>query len=505
MNSKSGSLHVVPHIPPPKMKTRLASLIVLAVLTTIGLRAEDIFVTNNGDSGTDSLRDAIAGASDGDVIRFNPSLAGQTVALSTEISITQGITVDGSDVPGGATISGEDTSRIFNISGSGKTVILQHLTITRGKAADGTVAQSGGAILHGSGILTITECTISNSSAGNALPTTNQRSGGSGGGIISDGTLNIHNTTISGNRAGKGNTMNSDMSVGSGGSGGGIHGNGAEILIENSTIHGNYAGDGGDLNGGAAGGAGGNGGGVSLQGPNGLTIRNSTITGNYAGNADPLNNSVPPGSGGGVFFNTSPSLSISNTIVAGNFLGTGGFAGATGPDINPDVSSVTPSGINIIGDNKTVKSAFPTPPVVGEPNANGDLVGSAQDPFDPELSPLQNNGGPTFTQIPLPGSSAINPMNASDTSSLNTDQRGESRVIGGALDVGAVEAPDYAAIAAAEAAAQASAAAARAAERARTLKKIRKLKLKAKSAKRKGQVARAKKFKKKLKKLTQLL
>ncbi len=472
---------------------RFLPVVTLILVFAPSVFAIDRFVENTDDTGDDSLRNVLALANDGDVIRFDPGLANQTIALASELVVSASVTIDGTDAPG-ITISGEDNSRVFNIAGIGKTFLLKRLTMTRGKAADGTVAQHGGAILHGSGTLTIIECTISDSAAGDALSTTTQRNGGSGGGIYSDGFLNIHSSTISGNRAGKGNTLNNDMTIGSGGTGGGIHGNGSEILLENSTVHGNSAGDGGALNGGSAGGAGGNGGGIHLIGPNGLTVRNSTITGNTAGNADPINNSVPPGSGGGIFCNTSPLVVVSNSIIAGNELGTGGIGSASGPDIN-SVAGVTASGINIVGDNKTVKTEFPNPGVVGEPNVNGDYVGSAENPFDPLLSELGNNGGPTLTRLPLSGSAAIDPPNGATTSSLETDQRGLTRVIA-TLDVGAVEVqPSAVVVAIVDNSVIVT----------QIKKKIKKLKKKAKAAKRKGQIAKAKRLKKKFKKFKKKL
>src|SRR5262249_22543579 len=43
------------------------------------------------------------------------------------------------------------------------------------------------------------------------------------------------------------------------------------------------------------------------------------------------------------------------------------------------------------------------------PDAHGNLVGSAASPLDPRLGPLQDNGGPTLTLAPPPGSPALDP------------------------------------------------------------------------------------------------
>ena len=75
-------------------------------------------VTNTNDSGAGSLREAIAAAASGDTITFNPSLAGQTIALSTQLDINKILTIDGS----GLTSSNyperwecfQDTSKLFS-------------------------------------------------------------------------------------------------------------------------------------------------------------------------------------------------------------------------------------------------------------------------------------------------------------------------------------------------------------------------------------------------------
>lgn len=59
----------------------------------------------------------------------------------------------------------------------------------------------------------------------------------------------------------------------------------------------------------------------------------------------------------------------------------------------------------------------------------GDQVGTAQDPIDPLLGPLQNNGGPTLTQALLDGSPAID--TGTRTECPATDQRGYARPVDG--------------------------------------------------------------------------
>jgi hypothetical protein len=106
-------------------------------------------VLNNLDSGTGSLRDAIATASTNDTIAFDPSLNGQTITLTSgELAISQNLDLEG---PGASqlTISGNDASRVFDISR--RTVVtIAGLTITHGRADASAPIQpsSGGGILN---------------------------------------------------------------------------------------------------------------------------------------------------------------------------------------------------------------------------------------------------------------------------------------------------------------------------------------------------------------------
>ena len=96
-------------------------------------------VLNNHDSGPGSLRDTIAAAGGGDTIVFARQLDGQTITLTGgELTITKSLDIEG---PGASrlTISGDHSSRVFDISG-GVTVTIAGLTI-----ADGFIAPTTGA------------------------------------------------------------------------------------------------------------------------------------------------------------------------------------------------------------------------------------------------------------------------------------------------------------------------------------------------------------------------
>src|SRR5262249_2844474 len=69
---------------------------------------------------------------------------------------------------------------------------------------------------------------------------------------------------------------------------------------------------------------------------------------------------------------------------------------------------------------------------------NGNKVGTTASPIDPEVGPLQNNGGPTKTMALLAGSPAID-AGTNTGLSVITDQRGFDRVPDGPTDMGAFE------------------------------------------------------------------
>ena len=133
-----------------------------------------------------------------------------------------------------------------------------------------------------------------------------------------------------------------------------------------------------------------------------MTIVNSTISGNSAT------------LGGGIY--TYGNLEVSNTILN---------AGASGENIFNNGGTVTSHGYNICSDNGG-----------GYLNGPDDQVNT-----DPLLGPLQDNGGPTLTHAPLPGSPAIDAGDPNFTPPPFRDQRGRCfyRVFGRRIDVGSVE------------------------------------------------------------------
>jgi hypothetical protein len=153
-------------------------------------------VLNNSDSGPGSLRQAIADAQSGDTINFHPSLRGRTIRpTGGELAVSKSLNIEGPG-PDRLTVSGNNASRVFDVTGSGLHVTIAGLTIANG------LAGSGGGIEIELATLTLSHVTLENNRAvgsaggGNAF----------GGGVSNvGGTLNVSDCTFAGNRAVGGN------------------------------------------------------------------------------------------------------------------------------------------------------------------------------------------------------------------------------------------------------------------------------------------------------------
>jgi len=90
-----------------------------------------IIVTNTNDSGSGSLRNALAIANDGDTIDFDSSLNGQAITLTSgQLVVDKSVTISG---PGAnlLAVDGNANGHVFSIN-SGETVIISGLTIRNG-------------------------------------------------------------------------------------------------------------------------------------------------------------------------------------------------------------------------------------------------------------------------------------------------------------------------------------------------------------------------------------
>lgn len=287
----------------------------------------------------------------------------------------------------------------------------QGFTLTQ-RCSDNAVVQEN----VGAGLVTIQNITITGGSAG-----------GSGGGVFAQGDLMIINSVFRGNHANQfGGAMATDGELNITSSliddnnasmgGGGIAAN-LILNITSSTVSNN-------LGGGAA---------AAASDQAAITVTNSTVTGNSQA-----------GNGAGLFSGGSVTLvyaTVADNVAQVAFdniqTGTGltSFAsvvvGGSAERLNClDTDDNTSLGYNY-SDDESCGFTRPT-------DRQAQPVGSAL------LGPLGDNGGPTPTRVPGPGSPLIDaiPVAACQddgASGITTDQRGVSRPQGPGCDIGAVE------------------------------------------------------------------
>jgi hypothetical protein len=422
--------------------------------TSHELPATTILVTNTNDSGPGSLRDALAAANDGDTIDAT-GVSGTILLTSGELQINHNVTINGPGA-GSLEVNANDTSRVFENFASN--VTITGITIANGFTID--VFQGGGGILsHGGIALTINNSSIvsnfggayaggissgegANLTVANSVISNNSSSINGGGIAFSGGgKLTITNSIISGNNSPSGggihvdggmvtvgnSTINDNVGGCNDGGGIGITDN-AQLTVMNSTISGNVATD-------TFGGCGlqaAYGGGIAIEGGATVTITTSTISGNVV--------DATIGDGGGVYGGAGTLTVTSSTISDNSAPGSGGsFWNGGTANIGDTVLNSGTSGGTIFNSGGTVTSLGYN---LASDDGGGVLTGPGdQINTDPMLGPLQNNGGPTFTQALLPGSPAINAGNPSFTPPPRFDQRGPGfrRVVHGRIDIGSYE------------------------------------------------------------------
>lgn len=346
---------------------------------------------NDGDfsAGNLSLREAISLANETegeDTITFNSELSGQTITFNEsnerKLAIEDSLVIEG---------LGEDNLTIEGgfvfANQAGADLSIDGLNFVGGKidsfgnltlsnsTVSETIAVSGSS--DNPSIIGRATTNISDSSV------IDSNGGGSLGISIESGTVNIERSTIA----------NHGLGV-TGGTGVLIRTDETANII-NSTIANNQT------TRGVAG--------LSIFGTGTVNVSNSTIANNGGG----------IGSSGSIIAGSDVVVNLTSSIVADN----GG--GGSSRDINGEVVS---GGNNLIG-NGDDATGF----------VDSDLVGIADNPFDPLLGELQDNGGTTQTLALLEGSPAIDA--GSNPNDLATDQRGEEfdRTVGAGTDIGAFE------------------------------------------------------------------
>ncbi|MFO1519187.1 MAG: choice-of-anchor Q domain-containing protein [bacterium] len=409
------------------MKLRSLRFFLFCILSFPTLcRAATLTVTDCGDTvpggATGQLRKLINQASAGDTIVIPActitlqGAASEDGNQTGDLDFSIPLSLRGSGA-GVSVIDGGGNDRVIDVIAS-VNVAFSNLTLQNGKSPSGE---------DGGGIRNIGNLTLSNATV------TGNHSQGEGGGIATSlGNLTLTNVVL--------NHNNSDFS------GGGIKNSGSTLSLTNSTVDentaGNFAGginnDSGTLNlinstisaNTASGGVGG-----GLCNNATFNLTNSTISGNTAtgGNGGGLYNAngtstlnngtlaLNTGSAGGGVFTAAGSVIAANTLLAGN----------TGAGSNDCSGTLTSQGYNLIQD--PVGCALTG-------TSTGNITG-----VNPNLLPLADNGGATFTHALPSGSAALdkgNPVSPGSGGSAcqAADQRGLSRPQGSQCDIGAFEA-----------------------------------------------------------------
>lgn len=406
--------------------------------------AQTIVVENCNDSGPGSLREAYAGALDGDVVDLT-SLACSTITLTSGPLVSEPdagyVTLQG-DPDTGLTLDGNHAGRV--IVHSGTRIGVNGLVVTGGVTHD---ALGGGCIYSSDSIglrqTTVRDCEASTSGIVDAK----------GGGVRSMGGIFLSRSRITGNRV---RAAQADAD------GGGIH---AQYVISafQNTISGNTAsGDGSHYA---------RGGGIFASGY--LRLDDITVSDNQAESAAGiyvgyLSQFITPrvtnatisgnrasGAAGGIF--AGRSIKLYNSTVTGNTavfdFGAGLYLAAGDAELHSTIVANNSTGDGLhaadIGGHAGALITGAHNLVIASTLALPAGTLSA----DPMLGPLADNGGPVQTHALLAGSPAIDA--GENPSGLYTDERGFScppvgqcvqveRTIGPATDIGAFEfgAPD---------------------------------------------------------------
>ncbi len=365
-----------------RIASALALLITVLLACASAAHASDLHTvtklddTADGVCGSDcSLREALLAANadaDADEIVFQPGLTG-TISLThanNELNITEPVKISG---PGAQLLSingtiGSDDQQIFFIDlASSALVAIEDLTLTDGEA-DNSGAEdngNGGAIRNVDASLKVIRCILSGNAATLA-----------GGAVSTEptGSMNIDDSTLTGNSAGE--------------YGGAVENRGYSS-IEGSTISGNHADP--SL---------GFGGGIYQSGNDILYVVESTVAANTAAG------------GGGIGNSSTSDVDINGSIVAGNLA----LVHIYGPDPLP-----TDLGGEFGASSSLIQSPGESAITTSVPNSN--VIGQ-----DPELGPLEDNGGPTPTRLPAPDSPAVDAGHAFSLPG-STDQRGMLRLV----------------------------------------------------------------------------
>ncbi len=198
------------------MKSSLSFLLpVISLILTANGHAATFDVTSTAGTGPGTLAQAVADANasvGADTILFAPAIAGQTITMTTAITVTSGIiTINGETNTVGMVLDGALTVRHFSVD-AGAELNLYGLNLTRGQDT------SGAGSVENSGYFTATRCSFygNNGSYGGAVAT-----------YGADARMEFTHCTFQGNQASQ--------------NGGALHISGSDVKITHCTITGNTA------------------------------------------------------------------------------------------------------------------------------------------------------------------------------------------------------------------------------------------------------------------------
>jgi hypothetical protein len=273
------------------------------------------------------------------------------------------------------------------------------LTLERIRIINGASSEGGGGGIQALAPLTLVDSEVS----GNSVGLLGGFAGTGGGGILlsKKGSLTMSGSTVAGNVVKASPSSPVDAARG-----GGIAVNSnAPVTITNSTISGNRVDSAGNTTNVSFGG------GIFWIGAQTMELTNVTISNNSAVNSAGAGTTGVAGGGLAIY---RTGVTLRGTIVAGNLA-------PTEPDCSTDETFIS-AGDNVIGSS-----------------AECDHTGGSNDTVNvgnPQLAPLSNYGGLTPTQLPNPGSPAIDHGGTCP----GADQRGFMRGPVAPCDAGAVEA-----------------------------------------------------------------
>ncbi|MEK7949531.1 choice-of-anchor Q domain-containing protein [Luteolibacter soli] len=273
-------------------------------------RGPIVTVTNTNDTGSGSLRAALAAVTVPDTrIRFASGLSGNTITLTSghlQLQTTNNVEIDASTLPAGITISGGGTSRVMHNNPG--ILGLNRVTLANGASTD------GGALIS-LGHLFATDCTFRNC----------QASGNGGALFLFQGRADLLRCAFNTNTAGQGAAI---WQAGDG-----------NVNLTNCTVSGNSCSD-----------SSGTGGLYFSEGSH--RLQHVTISDNHGKSEGP----------GGIQTEGFVSVDLNGCIIAGN----------TSESPYSDIilfGTTTTSGPNLIGVNDLFESKFPTGPLVGTSSA----------------------------------------------------------------------------------------------------------------------------------------